>query len=192
MLTLSLALPALSLPQPPTFKYSPPYPLISLPPVSISPFSKPCSLAVLPFSQWCPTPPSLWSWFHFSGPPSSVMCPPVLQSLWCPLLYVINCSWFQVSSKFVWPGLSKDIGLWTRSCLGCQQSKVQSHLKSPVPRIPVPGRRFPICTYVGLKVLSPSSPNLGPRVAVYILRLVRGSFYPWYFKDQDYQFSSSK
>ena len=47
-----------------------------------------------------------------------------------------------LSSKFVWPGLSKDVGLWTRSCLQCQQSKIQSHVKSSVPSIEVPGRRF--------------------------------------------------
>ena len=47
-----------------------------------------------------------------------------------------------LSSKIVWPGLSKDVGLWARSCLRCQQSKIQSHMKSPVPSIEVPGRRF--------------------------------------------------
>ena len=42
----------------------------------------------------------------------------------------------------MWPGLSKDVGLWTRFCIRCQQSKIQSHAKSSVPRVPVPGRRF--------------------------------------------------
>ena len=47
-----------------------------------------------------------------------------------------------LSSKFVWPGLAKHVGLGTRSCLPRQQSKIQSHVKSPVPSIPVPGRRL--------------------------------------------------
>ena len=47
-----------------------------------------------------------------------------------------------LSSRFVWPGIGKDVGLWTRSCLRCQHSKVQSHDKSTVPSIVVPGRRF--------------------------------------------------
>ena len=47
-----------------------------------------------------------------------------------------------LSSKFVWPGLARDVSLRARFCLRCQQSKIQSHVKSPVPRIPVPGRRF--------------------------------------------------
>ena len=51
-------------------------------------------------------------------------------------------SWRLLSSKFVRPGLAKDVGLWTRFCLRCQQRKIQSHVKSPVPSIPVPGRRF--------------------------------------------------
>ena len=42
----------------------------------------------------------------------------------------------------MWPCLSKDVALWTRSCLQCQQSKIQSHVRSIVPRINVPGRRF--------------------------------------------------
>ena len=47
-----------------------------------------------------------------------------------------------LSSRIVWPGLATDVGLWMRSCLICQQSKVQTHVCSPVPGIPVPGRRF--------------------------------------------------
>ena len=53
-----------------------------------------------------------------------------------------------LSSKFVWPGFAKDVGLWTRSCLRCQQSKIQSCVKSPVPRIPVPAGGFPTCTWI--------------------------------------------
>ena len=79
------------------------------------------------------------------------MCPPVLRCLWFHQLFLAlhslyhpgaGASWRLVSSKFMWPGLAKDVGLWTRSCIQCQQSKIQSLVKSSVLRIPVPGRRF--------------------------------------------------
>ena len=47
-----------------------------------------------------------------------------------------------LSSRFVWPGLARDVSLWSRSCLLCQQNKVQTHVRSSVPSIPVCGRRF--------------------------------------------------
>ena len=47
-----------------------------------------------------------------------------------------------VSRSFVWEFLSKDVNLWSESCLDCQRSKIQSHVKAPVLQIPVPGRRF--------------------------------------------------
>ena len=47
-----------------------------------------------------------------------------------------------VSRSFVWEFLSKDVNLWAQSCLDCQRIKIQSHVKSPVQHIPVPGRRF--------------------------------------------------
>ena len=67
-------------------------------------------------------------------------------------------SWRLLSSKFVWPDLSKDVGLWTRSCLRCQSSKIQSHLKSPVPSIEVPGRRF---SHVHLDLVGPLPASQG-------------------------------
>ena len=57
-----------------------------------------------------------------------------------------------LSSRFVWPGLFRDVGLWSRACLRCQWSKVQTHVKSPVPSIPVPGRRF---SHVHLDLVGP-------------------------------------
>ena len=47
-----------------------------------------------------------------------------------------------ISSKFIRPGLSRDIGLWAHSCLRCQLSKVQTHVHSPVPAILVPTQRL--------------------------------------------------
>ncbi len=36
----------------------------------------------------------------------------------------------------------KDVNLWSQSCLSCQLSKIQTHLKSPTQQILVPGPRF--------------------------------------------------
>ena len=47
-----------------------------------------------------------------------------------------------LSSRFMWPCLAKDVGPWTRSCIQCQQSKIPSNIKSSIPSIKVPGRRF--------------------------------------------------
>ena len=47
-----------------------------------------------------------------------------------------------ISRSFVWEYLSRDVNLWAQSCIDCQRSKVQTHVKSPVHHIPVPGRRF--------------------------------------------------
>ena len=63
-----------------------------------------------------------------------------------------------ISTRFVWPGLSRDVGLWTRSCLRCQQSKIQTHVKSSVPAIPVPSRRF---SHVHIDIVGPLPSSQG-------------------------------
>lgn len=35
-----------------------------------------------------------------------------------------------VTEKFFWPGMNRDIGLWTKTCIECQRSKVQRHTQS--------------------------------------------------------------
>ena len=52
----------------------------------------------------------------------------------------------------MWEFLSRDVNLWAQSCLNCQQSKIQSHIKSPVHHIPVPGRRF---THINVDLVGP-------------------------------------
>ena len=37
-----------------------------------------------------------------------------------------------IASKFVWYGLNKEVTDWARSCLNCQGSKVQTHIKAPL------------------------------------------------------------
>ena len=47
-----------------------------------------------------------------------------------------------ISSRFVWPGMSRDVGLWAKLCIACQKSKISTHVHSTISPIPVPTRRF--------------------------------------------------
>ena len=46
------------------------------------------------------------------------------------------------ASKFVWHGLNKQIGLWTKQCIACQKYKIQHRVKSPVTPYPLTDARF--------------------------------------------------
>ena len=43
-----------------------------------------------------------------------------------------QASWRLISQSFVWEFLSRDVNLWAQSCICCQQSKVQTYLKTPL------------------------------------------------------------
>ena len=47
-----------------------------------------------------------------------------------------------VSSRFVWPGLKRDVRRWCQECQPCQTSKIQKHVHSPLVTVPSPERRF--------------------------------------------------
>lgn len=47
-----------------------------------------------------------------------------------------------VSSKFVWPGLRKDVKGWAAACVACQRAKVHQHTKAPLEPFPIPAKRF--------------------------------------------------
>ena len=63
-----------------------------------------------------------------------------------------------VSARFVWPGLSRDVTVWAKSCLQCQRSKIQGHVKTSVPAIPVPLRRF---SHVHIDIVGPLPSSQG-------------------------------
>ena len=60
--------------------------------------------------------------------------------------------------SFFWPGLSRDVGLWARSCLRCQRSKIQTHVKTSVLAILVPSRRF---SHVHIDIIGPLPSSQG-------------------------------
>ena len=72
-----------------------------------------------------------------------------------------------ISSKFVWPDLSRDLGLWTRFYLSGQRSKVSAHVHSSVPAIPVPTRRF---SHVHIDIMGPLPSNQG---YFYLLTMIK-------------------
>ncbi len=47
-----------------------------------------------------------------------------------------------VTSRYVWPGINKDVHDWTRTCLQCQQAKVHQHTSTPIGQFLPPDARF--------------------------------------------------
>lgn len=41
-----------------------------------------------------------------------------------------------MASKYFWPAMNKEVGNWTRACIGCQRAKVQRHVNSPIGEFP--------------------------------------------------------
>ncbi|XP_064480559.1 uncharacterized protein LOC135394048 [Ornithodoros turicata] len=47
-----------------------------------------------------------------------------------------------VSARYVWPGVTKDVRLWTQACLACQRRKIHRHTVTPLSRFLPPDARF--------------------------------------------------
>lgn len=47
-----------------------------------------------------------------------------------------------ISSKYFWPHISSDVTSWAKSCLGCQTSKINKRIKSPISNFKIPQGRF--------------------------------------------------
>ena len=58
----------------------------------------------------------------------------------------------------MWSGLSWDVSAWARACVECLQSKVHQHVRSTVPRVPVPARRF---SHIRLDLVGPLPSSRG-------------------------------
>jgi hypothetical protein len=63
-----------------------------------------------------------------------------------------------ISSRFVWPGLSKDITAWARECATCQQSKIHRHFKVRPEPIPILQCRF---AHIHINLVGPLTPSNG-------------------------------
>jgi len=47
-----------------------------------------------------------------------------------------------IAQKFVWHGLRKQVGAWSRACIACQSSKIHQHTRAPLKEFDVPKGRF--------------------------------------------------
>ena len=47
-----------------------------------------------------------------------------------------------ISERFVWPKMNTDMNNWCRTCLPCQQTKIQRHIVPPLQHFPKPDGRF--------------------------------------------------
>ena len=61
-----------------------------------------------------------------------------------------------VSSRYIWPGMNKDIISWCRSCIACQRAKVNRHTFTPLGHFQSPDVHF-ANVHVDLVVPLPSS-----------------------------------
>ena len=61
-------------------------------------------------------------------------------------------------SRFVWPGMNKDVRKWTCQCLLCQHSKVHKHAMTPLFYFPIPKHRF---TNLHIDLVGPLPPSGG-------------------------------
>ena len=64
----------------------------------------------------------------------------------------IRATQLAITSRFVWPGIRKDIHAWAQSCLHCQKSKIHRHIKAPLGTFSVPDNRF---AHVHLDLVGP-------------------------------------
>ena len=63
-----------------------------------------------------------------------------------------------MARKFVWHGLRKQVGLWGKTCIPCQTSKIQRHIKAPLEKFHVPPRRF---DHIHVDLVGPLPPSKG-------------------------------
>ncbi|KFD62011.1 hypothetical protein M514_25821 [Trichuris suis] len=61
-----------------------------------------------------------------------------------------------ILTRYVWPGVKRDVARWTASCIPCQRSKVHRHTRSPPVEFPPPGTRF---EHVHLDIVGPLPPS---------------------------------
>ena len=70
----------------------------------------------------------------------------------------VRASVKQVSAKFVWHGLNKDVRNWAQGCVQCQRAKIHQHMKAPLETFTVPERRF---EHVNIDLVGPLPPSRG-------------------------------
>ena len=59
-----------------------------------------------------------------------------------------------LASRFVWPGMNKDVGDWVRGCIPCHRAKVYRHTRAPVSTFQPPHRFDPVHIDLVVSLLS--------------------------------------
>lgn len=72
----------------------------------------------------------------------------------------------QISIKYVWPSMQKDINEWVKTCLPCQQSKIFKHTHSPSAQFQVPDSRF---QHLHVDIVGPLPPSQNFRYCLTII-----------------------
>ena len=63
-----------------------------------------------------------------------------------------------ISEKFVWHGLKKQVNQWTKECIHCQTSKIQTHVRAPIDNFKAPEKRF---SRIHVDIVGPLPPPCG-------------------------------
>ena len=71
-----------------------------------------------------------------------------------------------VAQKFVWHGMSRQLGEWAKTCVPCQESKISRHVRAPLQQFQVPQRRF---DHINIDLVGPLPPSQG---YTYLLTMV--------------------
>lgn len=65
-----------------------------------------------------------------------------------------------IAKRFVWPYMNRDITLWAKTCLQCQRSKIQQHVRKIPDHILMPDARF---DHIHIDLVGPLQPQQGYR-----------------------------
>lgn len=66
-----------------------------------------------------------------------------------------------ICKRYYWPDMSKEINICAGNCIGCQNSKISRHTKSPVAKIYILKGRFQHIHFdIRLMPQSPSPPSI--------------------------------
>ena len=61
-----------------------------------------------------------------------------------------------ISQKFVCHGMRKMVNQWTKQCLQCPRSKIQTHTHAPLQHFKVPAKRF---SHIHIDIVGPLPPS---------------------------------
>ena len=71
-----------------------------------------------------------------------------------------------ICKSFVWPHMKKQIAEWARTCLACQRSKIQRHIRKDPKNIEIPPGRF---DHIHIDIVGPLPPSKGFRYCLTII-----------------------